>query len=246
MRTCIDTIARAALLALVVWALVGCQTLYPDAQVQFPVATAPAAAASSPAAWDAVPTVAQPAAQPPAQANGAIYQAAQYRPLLEDHRARRVGDTLTVQIVERGSATQKSASSTSRSGSVGASGSAFPLLSAEALAKLSVGGDANNTYSGKGAAESTHGFTGSITATVVAVLANGHLVVAGEKQIGVDRAVDVLRFSGQVDPHTIRPGNTVASTQIANVRIEQRAQGAIGDAQAMGWFGRFFLNLSPL
>lgn len=244
MRACIDMVARAALLALLAWALAGCQTLYPDAQVQFPVATAPAAPASA-AAWDAPPAVAA-APQPVAQLNGAIYQAAQYRPLFEDHRARQVGDTLTVQIVERGNATQKSASSTSRSGSVNATGSAFPLLSAETLAKLSVGGEANNTYSGKGAAESTHGFTGSITATVVAVLANGHLVVAGEKQIGVDRAVDVLRFTGQVDPTTIRPGNLVASTQIANVRVDQRALGAIGDAQAMGWFARFFLNLSPL
>ncbi len=41
------------------------------------------------------------------------------------------------------------------------------------------------------------------------VLPNGHLLIAGEKQIGVNHNVDVLRFSGQVDPRAIQPGNIV-------------------------------------
>jgi flagellar L-ring protein precursor FlgH len=77
------------------------------------------------------------------------------------------------------------------------------------------------------------------------VLPNGHLLVAGEKQIGVNHNVDVLRFSGQVDPRAIQPGNSVASAQIANVRIEQRGRGAQGDAQEIGWLSRFFLTLAP-
>jgi flagellar L-ring protein precursor FlgH len=39
------------------------------------------------------------------------------------------------------------------------------------------------------------------------VLPNGHLLVAGEKQIGVNANVDVLRFTGQLDPRSIQPGN---------------------------------------
>ena len=69
------------------------------------------------------------------------------------------------------------------------------------------------------------------------VLPNGHLVIAGEKQIGVNENVDVLRFSGQVDPRAIQPGNTVQSAQIANVRLEQRGRGQQAEAQAMGWLG---------
>ena len=45
---------------------------------------------------------------------------------------------------------------------------------------------------------------------MIEVLPNGHLLIAGEKQIGVNSNVDVLRFSGQVDPRAIQPGNTVA------------------------------------
>ena len=54
----------------------------------------------------------QPTAMPqPVAGNGAIFQASNYRPLFEDHRARLVGDSLTVAIVEKVSATAKSTSS---------------------------------------------------------------------------------------------------------------------------------------
>ncbi len=78
------------------------------------------------------------------------------------------------------------------------------------------------------------------------VLPNGHLLIAGEKQIGVNQNVDVLRFSGQVDPRAIQPGNAVPSAAIANVRLEQRGRGQQSEAQAMGWLGRVFLNIAPL
>jgi flagellar L-ring protein FlgH len=81
---------------------------------------------------------------------------------------------------------------------------------------------------------------------VIDVLPNGHLVVAGEKQVGVNHNVDVLRFSGQVDPRTIQAGNLVASAQIANVRIENRGRGQQAEAQGIGWLARFFLNVLPL
>ncbi len=77
------------------------------------------------------------------------------------------------------------------------------------------------------------------------VLPNGHLVIAGEKQIGVNHNVDVLRFSGQVDPLMIQPGNIVASAQIANVRIEHRGRGQQAEAQGIGWLSRLFLNVVP-
>jgi flagellar L-ring protein FlgH len=77
------------------------------------------------------------------------------------------------------------------------------------------------------------------------VLPNGHLLVAGEKQIGINSNVDVLKFSGTIDPRHIRPGNTIASTQVANARIESRGRGAVDEALSIGWLGRFFLNVFP-
>lgn len=195
----------------------------------------------------AEPTFARPEPVPaPVINNGSIYQSVAYRPLFEDHRARLVGDTITVQIVEKVTATAKSSSKVEKSGSVDAGISAFPFLKADKLAKLGVSGSSENKFSGAGDTANTNEFSGTITATVTGVLPNGHLLVAGEKQIGVNHNVDVLRFSGQVDPRAIQPGNVVPSAQIANVRIEQKGRGAQGDAQQTGWLARFFLTLAPI
>jgi flagellar L-ring protein precursor FlgH len=190
------------------------------------------------------PPETEPLPRPPV--NGAIFQAAQYRPLFEDHRARLVGDMLVVQIVEKVSASQKSTSSVDKSGTLSGSVTALPGVRPAAFAGATVGGTSANTFAGKGATENTNDFSGTITVVVRGVLPNGHLIIAGEKQIGVNSNVDVLKFSGQVDPRAIQPGNTVQSAQIANVRLEHRGKGAQADAQAVGWLSRVFFSVMPI
>jgi flagellar L-ring protein precursor FlgH len=180
-----------------------------------------------------------------APATGSIFKSASYRPLFEDYRARLVGDTLVVQIVEKVTAVQKSTSSIDKSGTVSAGVTALPFLSANSFARASAAGNSANSFAGKGAVENSNDFSGTITVVVRQVLPNGHLLIAGEKQIGVNSNVDVLRFSGQLDPRAIQQGNTVPSASIANVRLEQRGRGAQADAQAIGWLGRVFLSVLP-
>lgn len=192
------------------------------------------------------PVVAAPTTAVMPSANGAIYQAAAYRPLFEDHRARLPGDTLTVTIVEKVNASQKSTSSVDKGGTLSGAVTALPGISPKALSRAGIDGTSSNTFGGKGATESSNDFSGTITVLVTAVLPNGHLRVQGEKQIGVNANVDVLRFSGQVDPRAIQPGNSVPSTQIANVRVEHRSRGQQADAQVMGLLSRFFLSVMPI
>jgi flagellar L-ring protein precursor FlgH len=197
----------------------------------------------------AQPTSVRPAPiEVPAVNNGAIFQAAAYRPLFEDHRARLVGDTITVVIVEKVSATQTSSSTVDKSAAVEASITSLPIISPRNFAgtRATAEGSSSNTFAGKGSTENSNNFSGTITATVIDVLPNGHLVISGEKQVGVNHNVDVLRFSGQVDPRAIQPGNSVASAQIANVRIENRGRGQQAEAQGIGWLARFFLSVLPI
>lgn len=178
-------------------------------------------------------------------ATGSLFQQASFRPAFEDRRARLVGDTVTITIIENISATQKSTSSIGRTSSNSAGITALPFLPAASLGKLGVGATTDNAFEGKGGTESSNTFSGSITATVIEVLPNGHLVVAGEKQVGVNQNVDVLRFSGTVDPRNIQSGSVVSSTQVANARIQSRGRGAQDEAQTIGWLSRFFLNVMP-
>ncbi len=185
-----------------------------------------------------------PSAVPPN--NGSIFQAATYRPLFEDHRARLPGDTLLVNIVEKVSATQKSTSSVDKSGTLSAGITALPGVRPAAFARASADGNSSNTFAGKGTTENSNDFSGTITVLVRSVLPNGHLLITGEKQIGVNENVDVLRFSGQVDPRAIQAGNAIPSAAIANVRLEQRGRGAQAEAQAIGWLSRMFLSVMPI
>ena len=191
-------------------------------------------------------TLAFPTAQSaPATVTGGLFSPASFRPAFEDHRARMVGDTLTIQITERLSATQQSATDVARASQISAEVSALPLFNDNSFARARARAQSSNNFSGDGSTRATNTFSGNITAVVTEVLPNGHLVVIGEKQIGVNQNVDVLQFSGTVDPRTIRPGNTVQSTQVANVRVLSRGRGAQNDAQTFGWLSRFFLTLFP-
>lgn len=197
---------------------------------------------------DLLPTAPPPVAatpRPTGPATGSLFHAASYRPAFEDRRARLVGDIVTIQIVEKVTAKQNSSSSIDRSSKTSAGISAFPFVGASKLGKLDLGASSANEFSGKGGTESSNTFTGSISTTVIEVLPNGHLVVAGEKQIGVNENVDVLRFSGTVDPRSLQPGSVVASTQVANARLQSRGRGAQSEAQAMGWLSRAFNSVAP-
>lgn len=219
---------RALLIASLAAALSGCVTMNPRVEVAEPTYTLPRTP------------------PPPVVANGAIFQQAQYRPLFEDYRARHRGDTLKVEIVEKIVASQKSTSSVDKSGKIDASVVALPGINPSRLARASAEGTSNNAFAGKGATENSNDFSGTITAIVRQVLPNGHLIISGEKQIGVNHNVDTLRFTGQVDPRSIQPGNSVPSAAIANVRLEQRGRGQQSEAQAMGWLSRVFLSVLPI
>ena len=181
-----------------------------------------------------------PAGQAAPAANGAIFQAATYRPLFEDRRARQVGDLLTIVIAERTTAGKSGNSSGSRSGSVEFS-SPLPTRIGG-----SFNGSASNDYDSKSQASSSNNFTGTIGVTVVNVLANGNLVVAGEKQIALDRGAEFVRFSGVVSPDMIAAGNRVSSTQVADARLEYRTNSQLDRAEVTNILSRFFLSVLPM
>ena len=223
--TLVCAVVGAALLA----GLGGCEQLNPRPPVDL-----------------ATPIYAPPTVVPVVRpSNGAIYQSGQYRPLFEDHRARLVGDSLTVQIVEKISATQKSTSSIDKSGKLSAGITALPLISPNSFGRASAAATSSNTFAGAGTTDNSNDFSGTITAVVTGVLPNGHLLVAGEKQIGINQGSEFIRLSGVVNPRFILAGNIVSSTTIADARLEYRGTGYLDEAQTMGWLSRIFMTVMP-
>jgi len=193
------------------------------------------------------PTTARPEA-PPVQvaSNGTIYQAALYRPLFEDRRARHVGDILTIVINEKTQAGKQASSNASKDNAVDASISGVAGLPLKALQGLGVTADASSKYADKSAINASNNFIGNVSVTVIEVLPNGNLIVAGEKQIALDKGTEYIRLSGVVQPDTIQAGNTVSSAKVADARLEYRTSAKFDTAEVMGWLGRFFLSFIPL
>ncbi len=206
-----------------------------------------AACGTTPSTIAQGPNTARPQAQAAvAPGNGAIYQNASYRPLFEDRRARQVGDVLTIAINEKTAAGKDATSSGSKTGAVDSSITAVTKMPLKSLQGLGVSGSSSAQYDDAASLSSSNTFSGTITVTVTEVLPNGNLVVAGEKQIALDKGVEYVRLSGVVQPDTIQAGNTVSSTKVADARIEYRTSAKLDSAEVMGWLARFFLSLAPL
>lgn len=221
-------------LAAIVLALAaGCASVYPTppTAVHQPMSVRPDAQAAT------------------ANASGGIFQAGMARPLFEDRRARHVGDTITINLVERNTA-QKSANANAVRGSNVSAGISLtaPNIPAVALARLNgldmdVGADSD--FTGSGAAAANNVFNGTITVTVIDVYPNGNLLVSGEKMVAINQGNEFIRFSGVVNANNVTASNTVQSTQVADARIEYRGSGFIDESNTMGWLQRFFVAISP-
>jgi len=204
-----------------------------------------AACASGPNVMEPTTARPAPAARAP-QSNGAIFQdAVSYRPLFEDRRARYVGDTLTILISEKTTASRDSANAASRDASVDFGVPVVQGLPLKSLQGAQLQASAKSNLDAKDQASANNLFTGSITVTVIEVLPNGNLVVSGEKRIGISGDVEQLRFSGVVNPVNIVNGNTVSSANVADARIEAASHTSVKPEQVLGFLGRFFLSFLP-
>jgi flagellar L-ring protein precursor FlgH len=202
----------------------------------------PAAAKKAPKPSGFEPTL--PVAAPAPIANGAIFQASYgYAGLYEGNRARRVGDPVTVRLVETTSAS-KSVNSKSNKGGDAAitppSSGPLSFLNPNALNASS-----SSTFNGQGNAGQTSSFSSTLAVTIAEVRPNGTALIRGEKQMMLSQGDEWVRFSGIVRLVDIDADNIVLSTRIADAHLEYSGKGALQRASKQGWLGRFFNIISP-
>ncbi|PLX60004.1 MAG: flagellar basal body L-ring protein FlgH [Sedimenticola selenatireducens] len=193
-------------------------------------------------------------AAPKPEGNGAIYQAGYEQSWFEDMRARRVGDMLTIELVEKTDAKKSATTEVSKSNSNSVTNPTLlgstPQFNAPGLLPLASNRGNNlgfsleseHDFSGEGDSEQNNELTGNITVTVIEVLPNGYLVVRGEKRIGINQGNEYVKVSGIVRPADIDATNTVLSTRLADPTIVYVGDGAVADSNVMGWLGRFFIS----
>ena len=175
--------------------------------------------------------------------NGSIFQTGRPVRLFEDNKAYRIGDVLSVTLLESTNASKSAETTTEKDdeAEIGVSaifGSTGPTVNGNLV--LNSEFDAEREFSGKGDSAQSNSLEGEIAVTVVDVLPSGNLVVRGEKIIGLNQGSEFIRISGLVRLQDVSTNNTVVSTKLANSRIFYGGGGTIAESNTKGWLSRFF------
>ena len=185
-----------------------------------------------------------PMTPPPAPANGAIFQASDgYAPLYEGWRARRVGDPLTIVLVENTAASKSSSSKLDSSGQGGITPPTTGPLSLFGATDASMSG--TRGFNGQGQANQANSLSGEVSVTVAAVYPNGTMLVQGQKRVTLNRGDEFVRIKGLVRSADISADNRVLSTRVADAQISYTGKGDVARAGRQGWLSRFFSVVSP-
>ena len=177
--------------------------------------------------------------------------------LYQDMKAHRVGDIITVKLVEETKASKdaktnfkKTYTATTPNPTIFGKKlkakvpSILPLQASDdpqsSLPNLSLSIDNENEFKGSGDGGQNNSLTGNITVTIAQVLPNKNLVIRGEKWLTLNQGSEYIRLTGVIRQQDIGPNNEILSNRIANARITYSGTGPLADVSKAGWLARFF------
>ena len=179
---------------------------------------------------------------PPPKTVGSLWQEENGRAYLyEDMRAMRVGDILTIKIVENHKGSKSADTSAERDSTIQNSlaGTAIGYigipgirLGGEARRGLGIDASASNKFGGKGATNREGTLTGTISVIVTEVLPNGDLRVEGRREVTVNSEKQMMTIAGLVRRVDVDTKNTVLSSAIADAKIVYSGLGVSGRCPA--------------
>jgi flagellar L-ring protein FlgH len=179
--------------------------------------------------------------EPANASSGAIFALGHDVPLFENTVAHRIGDTVTIRLVESTNASKSSSTATKKSSTVDIAvptgiGNQITLQGAP----LGLGLDNSSAFGGTGTSAQSNKLDGQITVTVAKRLANGNLVVRGQKWLTLNQGSEYVRVQGIIRPVDIDPDNSLPSYKVADAVISYGGKGSLADANSPGLLARFF------
>ena len=169
-------------------------------------------------------------------ATGGIYSNRQSDAWFGRGRNYQVGDIITVLLSESTQAARTQNTDVSRQ-----TKSSLPTGANTQIGKLNpfLNGinlnDNTNSSKGTGTADQQASLSGSVAVTVVEILANGNLMIRGEKKLGLSEGTEVIQVSGVIRPEDVGPNSTVQSRRLANAQIAYRGSGDLANATKASW-----------
>ncbi len=151
-----------------------------------------------------------------------LYQEANYRGLANDVKARLVGDSITVVILET-----SSAETSNQVDTIESSDNSVSANNSSNTESASI--DTNSTYRSGGEVNRSGELLARMTVTIHEILPTGEFRIKGEQKIQINDELQSITLSGNIRPTDIEADNTVLSTRIANARITYKGRGYTSD-----------------
>jgi len=173
------------------------------------------------------------------------------RAMYADRKASRVGDILTVVVIESAATQSSQSKSTNSAANVDASVDQF-LFPVDVsrlgthkgvLPAIKFGGA--NDFNGGGEVNNSQSLTARAAVLVTDVLPNGNLVIEGVRRVISAGETQHVILHGLVRSDDVTSTNTVLSSNIADARVEFINEGSLTDAQKKGWLTKLYEKLRP-
>jgi flagellar L-ring protein precursor FlgH len=203
-------------------------------------------------------------------AEGALYSdRSALMDLYTDTKARRVGDIVTINIIESSSASNTANTSADRDSSLTAGIEKFfgfenswsqleqeykalellnpfsDVAGFNPFGTTSVSGSLQNAFSGKGSTTRGGSIIADVTARITEELPNDHFRIVAAREIAVNNESQHIALTGIIRGRDISAANTVLSTRIGDARISFSGSGVINDKQKPGWLTRVLDHVWP-
>jgi len=199
-------------------------------------------------------------------------QAAQPQYLYEDNRARRIGDIVMVNVVEKSNAKNKSKTKSNGKntmdmevdnyfnqhsitpvpfnsqlkGATGVDVAGFlGMQGYVGTGQPVVSTTRNNQFDSDAETSRESTVTYTIGCRVVNILPGGVMQVEGARQVRVNDDTQIMVVRGLLRPMDVGPNNTVNSTALAEAQIDMFGTGVLADRQKPGWLSRVLDNMWP-
>jgi len=149
--------------------------------------------------------------------------------MVADYKASRVGDLVTISVVQNLSSTNTGNVATNRNFSASSGISALGGHIKTSGVQNLFSPTSTQVLTGKAQATSTTALSTTLTGRVAAVLPSGTLVIEAERQIVMNDQRETVILRGMVRTGDLDATNTVTSNQVGNLEVEVKGKGIVSE-----------------
>lgn len=160
--------------------------------------------------------------------------------LFADNKALRVGDIVTVYLVESVKALNSTTNITSSKtqNTIGiTTGGTSPATN------IGVGG--GEDFRGSGSSGRNDALTATISAMIMEVSTNGNMKIEGRRKMKINNEDQFIHVTGIIRQEDINFDNSIMSTKIANSEIQYDGVGDLNDSNGGGWLTKVLHKIWP-